>query len=132
MVMLTPELVDQARELRANGAGWHTVAKRTGISEYILRVEIEPQYQEHRRAQHRRHVIVKKEQAEKRALVRARRRSITKGAPHVVSAFDRVPPDVLRDRDAREAAARERATLDQIVFGDPIPGYSALDQRARR
>jgi hypothetical protein len=131
MAMLTPELVDQARQLRANGVGWHTVSKRTGISEYILRVEIEPQYQEHRRAQHRRHVVVKKEQAEKRALVHARRRSITKEGPHVVAAFERVPDEVMREREMR-LAALERRTPSQMLFGDPPIGWRALDQRARR
>jgi hypothetical protein len=133
MAMLTPELVDQARQLRANGVGWHTVSKRTGISEYILRVEIEPQFQEHRRAQYRRHVVVKKEQAEKRARVHARRRSNTKGksAAHVVTAFDRVPDEVMRERDMRQAAL-DRRTLSQMLLGDPPIGWRALDERARR
>jgi hypothetical protein len=130
MAMLTPELVDQARQLRANGVGWHTVSKRTGISEYILRVEIEPHFQDHRRAQHRRNVVIRKEVIAKRAAMRARVRPNMK-APHVVTAFERAPPEVLRERDERETA-KERRTLAQILLGDPIPGYSALDQRTRR
>jgi hypothetical protein len=133
MAMLTPQLVEQARELRANGVGWHTVSKRTGISEYILRVEIEPHFQEHRREQHRRNVVTRKELIAKRATMRARVRPNTKGnnGPHIVTAFDRVPDDVLRERDERETA-KERRTLAQILLGDPIPGYSALDAKERR
>jgi hypothetical protein len=130
MAMLTPELVDQARQLRANGVGWHTVSKRTGISEYILRVEIEPQFQEHRRAQHRRNVVIRKEVIAKRATMRARARPNTK-APHTVTAFERVPDDVLRERDMRQAAL-DRRTPSQIQFGDPPIGWRALDERARR
>lgn len=133
MATMTPELVDQARQLRANGVGWHTIQKRLGISEYILRVEIEPHFQEHRRAQHRRNVVTRKEVIAKRATMRAPRRSNTKGnnGPHTVTAFERVPDDVLREREMREAAL-DRRTPSQIQFGDPPIGWRALDQRARR
>jgi hypothetical protein len=132
MAMLTPQLVEQARQLRANGVGWHTVSKRTGISEYILRVEIEPHFQEHRREQHRKNTVERKQLLAKHlATMRARRRSITKEAPHHVTAMERVPPEVLRERDERETA-KDRRTLAQILLGDPIPGYSALDAKERR
>lgn len=36
----------------------------------------------------------------------------------------------LADRAAREAAM-DRRTLTQRIFGDPPPGYSALDRRGR-
>jgi gamma-glutamyl:cysteine ligase YbdK (ATP-grasp superfamily) len=130
MAMLTPELVDQARQLRANGVGWHTVSKRTGISEYILRVEIEPQFQEHRRAQWHRNKVTRKEVIAKRAAMRARVRPNTK-APHVVTAFDRVPDEVMREREMRQAAL-DRRTLSQTLLGDPPIGWRALDERARR
>jgi hypothetical protein len=132
MAMLTPELVDKARKMRAAHVGWHTIQKRLGVSEYLLRAEMEPAFQKHRSAQHRRYAIEKKQIAEHKATMRARLRSNTKAEPHYVATLERAPPDVLRDRDEREAAARERATLDQIVFGDPTPGYSALDRRTRR
>jgi hypothetical protein len=130
MAMLTPELVDQARQLRANGVGWHTVSKRTGISEYILRVEIEPAFQQHRREQHRRNVVIRKEVIAKRAAMRGRMRPNTK-APHTVTAFERVPDEVLREREMRQAAL-DRRTLSQTLLGDPPIGWRALDQRARR
>jgi hypothetical protein len=130
MAMLTPELVDQARQLRANGVGWHTVSKRTGISEYILRVEIEPHFQQHRREQHRRNVVIRKEVIAKRATMRARMRPNMK-TPHTVTAFERVPEEVLRDREMR-LAALDRRTLSQTLLGDPPIGWRALDQRTRR
>jgi hypothetical protein len=132
MAMLTPELVDQARQLRANGVGWHTVSKRTGISEYILRVEIEPHFQEHRRAQHKKNAVERKQLLAKHiATMRARRRSKTKAKPHVVTAFDRVPDEVMRERDMRQAAL-DRRTLSQMLLGDPPIGWRALDERVRR
>ena len=38
-----------------------------------------------------------------------------------------VPRNVLAERDARHAAA-DRRNYTQTFFGDPAPGYSALDQ----
>lgn len=40
-------------------------------------------------------------------------------------------PDALRDRELREAAA-DRRGLTQTFFGDPPPGYSALDQKRQQ
>jgi hypothetical protein len=126
---LTPHLVEQARELRANGVGWHSVSKRVGISEYLLRAELEPHFQAHRRAQHRRYVSEKKAAA----IVRAKRVIDRKRAEaaHIVSALDRVPDDVLREAEQRKIAL-ERRTLTETFFGDPPQGWRALDQRARR
>jgi hypothetical protein len=130
MATLTPQIVEQARALRTNHVGWHTVSKRTGISEYILRREIEPHFLADRLAQQRRHtartkaaVIVKlKREAE------ARKRA---AAPHVVTAADRIPPDVAREAEQRKIAL-ERRSLTESFFGDPPKGWRALDQRARR
>jgi hypothetical protein len=129
MAKLTPEIVEQAREMRALGVGWHTCTKRLGISEYLLRVEIEPHFQEHRRAQGRRYTAGKKAAA----IVRAKRIAERKraAAAHVVTAADRIPPDVAREREQREAAL-ERRTLSETLCGDPPQGWRALDQRARR
>lgn len=41
-----------------------------------------------------------------------------------------VPNKVLIDRERRDAA-RYAQTLTGLTFGDPLPGFSALDQRAR-
>jgi hypothetical protein len=126
--ILTPHLVEQARALRANGVGWHSVSKRLGVTVYLLRVELEPHFQAHRRAQHKRYVIEKKEIAEHKAAIRERKRA---AAQHVVTAADRIPPDVAREREQREAAL-ERRTLSETLCGDPPQGWRALDQRARR
>lgn len=40
----------------------------------------------------------------------------------------RVPPELLDDR-ARRSDARMRQSLTGLAFGDPPPGYSALDQQ---
>ena len=36
--------------------------------------------------------------------------------------------DLLAEREARQAAA-DRRTFTQVFFGDPPPGYSALDRK---
>jgi hypothetical protein len=131
--ILTPQLVEQARALRANHVGWHTVSKRTGVSEYLLRVELEPHFQEHRREQGRRYVLEKKATAIKRAKARERGRLLAKRrAPpqHVVTALDRIPDDVMREAEQRKIAL-ERRTLTESFFGDPPQGWRALDQRAK-
>jgi hypothetical protein len=131
MPTLTPHLVEQARELRANGVGWHTVSKRLGISEYLLRAELEPHFKEYRRALHRRYVLEKKATAIKRANARERGRLLAKRrAPpqHVVNALDRIPDDVIREAEQRKIAL-ERRTLTESFFGDPPQGWRALDRR---
>lgn len=42
-------------------------------------------------------------------------------------AIDRPSPAMLADRDRR--ASLQRPTLTAEFFGDPLPGYSALDRR---
>lgn len=44
--------------------------------------------------------------------------------------WGRPPNTVIIDRDKREAA-RDQRSLTQIFFGDPPPGYSALERRGR-
>lgn len=128
MAKLTPEIAEQAREMRACGVGWHTASKRTGISEYILRRELEPHFMEHRRAQGRRYTAKKKTAA----IVRAKRVAERKraSAVHTVSALDRVPPETLLERE-RHQAALERRSLSETLLGDPPEGWRALDQRGK-
>lgn len=49
---------------------------------------------------------------------------------YVVPKLD-VPPTLLEQRERLEAA-RDRRTFTQTFFGDPPPGYSALDRRVTR
>lgn len=51
-------------------------------------------------------------------------------APSLIGSYVRVqaPPEQLADRDARYAASN-LMTPTAAFFGDPPPGYSALDQR---
>ena len=125
---LTPQLVEQARELRANGVGWHSVSKRTGVSVYHLRVEIEPEFLEHHRAVHNRHIARKKTEKIKRDRRRTPNAKRRKPAPHVVTALDRIPDDVAREAEQRKIAL-ERRSLTETFFGDPPEGWRALDRR---
>jgi hypothetical protein len=47
---------------------------------------------------------------------------------HRQSGSMRTPPEVLAERDTR-LAARDRRNQTAEFFGDPPPGYSALDRR---
>jgi hypothetical protein len=134
MPRLTPEIVEHARTLRAAGHGWRRIQTQIGVSEYILRVELEPGYREQKSGQHRAYIVEKKHIAAERAAARALLRLNTKDNPRAgraTTAFDRVPDDVLRERDARKTALDGR-TVTQRLMGDPPVGWRALDQQARR
>jgi hypothetical protein len=55
-------------------------------------------------------------------------RTIRKATGEPVSGSMRVSPSLLTERD-RRAAAREQLDQAGRLFGDPPPGYSALDRR---
>jgi hypothetical protein len=67
-----------------------------------------------------------------RERARRRRQRDELGLPrlHIVqaSSLSRVPDAVLADREARYAA-HAAADPAQLLFGDPPPGFSALDRR---
>jgi hypothetical protein len=70
--------------------------------------------------------------------VGATQQKLTYGLKHVAARAERdhttgglrAPDCVLADRDAR-AAALDRRTPTQEFFGDPPPGYSALDRQRK-
>ena len=47
-VEITPEILQKARDLRGNGASWMDVTRMTGVSQFLLRCELEPGYRDRR------------------------------------------------------------------------------------
>lgn len=47
--------------------------------------------------------------------------------PHITAGKINIPPDAFADAERRMSAPR---SLTSAVFGDPPPGYSALDKRS--
>lgn len=94
-----PEKIARAKELRADGMKWSRISARLGIAEDRLRRLSDERYGERRNAR-----------------VRAwRRRTGGKLVPVVSDAIPFVPDDT--------------RSLTSRIFGDPLPGRSALDQR---
>jgi hypothetical protein len=67
---------------------------------------------------------------ELRRLRRARIAALERNAHKVIKHNERAPDSVLVEREQRQDALRRRTT-SQIFFGDPAPGYSALDRRTK-
>jgi hypothetical protein len=63
-------------------------------------------------------------------MLKKRKRRIVKGRAPDFHQYGRPTPELLREREKHAEALRARSA-SQILFGDPAPGYSALDQRAR-
>jgi hypothetical protein len=124
---LTPNLIEQARALRADGIGWRHVAHRLGVSEYVLRCAIEPDYR-----QYKLDLNVRQRNAAKQPRIQ-RPRPVDRPPPRYVRHAPKAPPaDVLAQRDlALELRLKPRSVTAQLL-GDPLPGRSALDQRQRK
>jgi len=115
---VTPELIEEARRLRKEGHAWHAISRTLGISYYVLRCELDAGFYEYRQR-----LKVGPPREKPAGRVRA-------DTENRVLAFDRIPDEVLAERDRRKAALAGR-TLTQEFFGDPPCGYSALDRRAK-
>lgn len=100
----TPERIRIAFEMRAEGATFMEIAKVIGLS----------------------HVAVSTELADAPCPRKPSERRIDNARTTEAS---RAPSDVLAERERRAAAADLR-NYTQTFFGDPPPGYSALDKRA--
>ena len=131
---LSPQKLERARELRADRWPWHKIAETLEVSAYVVRCEIEPGYRDYKSENARRQwadiasgKTPRRRRSGEKIPKRTRRRAICN---HRSTADERVPDVVLRDRENRKTAL-ERRTLAQTILGDPPPGYSALDQRAR-
>lgn len=130
MQSLTPNLIEQAVALRAEGVGWYRITKQLRVSEYVLRCALEPEYRKYKLGLNHR----QRAQIAARLAVVKRPRPVGKHAVHheVRYAQHGPPADVLAARDlALELRLQPRSVTAQLL-GDPLPGRSALDQRQRK
>jgi hypothetical protein len=99
---LTVEQREAALALRAQGYGWIRIGWELGLSDYRLQRDLVPGFAERRKAYEN-----------DRAAERARRQCPP------IRAVRRAPDDL------------DGKTLTASLMGDPPPGRSALDQRAK-
>lgn len=122
------QLIDVMR-LRAAGMGWMAACSGVGVSQWMARHELDPGYRARRQA------VAAKRQAERKRLPRATPGPKKKRTPYCGAVGHHVrdghrghiPADVLADRAARETSQYQSFTSE--FFGDPKPGFSALDRR---
>ena len=103
---MSPEQREEAIKLRQSGLGWRTIAQMIGSTRWHLIKELDP-------VQH------KKNQMRSIRFYYENRRtgSGVHGDMRMI-----VPDEVQADRERRQ-------NLPQSIFGDPPPGYSALDKK---
>jgi hypothetical protein len=130
MTALTPNLLETAKVLRAEGVGWHRITKQLRVSEYVLRCALEPEYRQYKLGLNHK----QRAQIAARLAVVKRPRPVSHSAHQQQANYAaRNPPaDVLAARDlALELRLQPRSVTAQLL-GDPLPGRSALDQRQRK
>lgn len=110
---MSPEAIKKARQMIQAGATWKAVGRELGCAADTVRRWLDPQWAEMRRKQ------VNEARLRKRLgnpVQREKPQSLRVAVKaDAERAFAQVPPDT-RDLTAR-------------IFGDPLPGRSALDQR---
>jgi len=108
--MLTDDQLNEARKMRDAGAAWEVLEAHFGLSVFRIRCEVDAAYREKRRLQKR-----------------AKRPSRGLGMVAAGLTADYIPKATIAARlaeippDTRSKTAR--------LFGDPLPGRSALDRR---
>jgi hypothetical protein len=130
MQQLTPNLLEKARAMRAEGVGWYRITKQLRVSEYVLRCALEPEYRKYKLGLNHR----QRAQVAARLAVVKRPRPVNHSAHQQQANYAaRNPPaEVLAARDlALELRLQPRSVTAQLL-GDPLPGRSALDQRQRK
>jgi hypothetical protein len=110
---LTPKQIAQARAWLAQGWSLYRISQQFRCGSETVRAALDPKFADDRR---------KKQVAKRR-----RERRLLPAQPHVETHANlRIPEHVLAEREAARSAD---LTPNQILFGDPPPGRSALDRR---
>lgn len=102
--MLTDDQLNEARKMRDAGAAWGVLEAHFGLSVFRIRCEVDAAYREKRRLQKR---------AQRPHAAGLTADYIPKAT--IAARLAEIPPDT-RSKTAR-------------LFGDPLPGRSALDRR---
>lgn len=100
--------LDEARRLRAAGKGWKWVAQFTGSTEFSLRSNLEPGFLDRHRQR-----------------IKDQRAVRLQGGDNI---YHRVSPE--EAQRAIAAIPRDTRGFKARLFGDPLPGRSALDRRS--
>lgn len=115
----TPEEWERAKQLMAEGAGYDKIAERLGRS----RKAVKSKFQEMNRSP---------KQKEAKLEYQRRKRSEGKGvgreAAGIRDQHEMPCAEIFIERNRRLSLAPK--SLTAAFFGDPLPGYSALDRRA--
>lgn len=127
---LTPENLEKARAMRADNASWGTIVAATGISMYVLRAQIDPNFKEHRREQVKRYRLGRTNRWP--AIPRREQPKVSNATGHAAESAKLVVPEyVLADRERRREMAPQ--SLTAALLGDPLPGQREyLDALSRR
>lgn len=107
--MLTDQKIENIRRLKENGASLRALCAEFKMSDFEMRSIINPAWREMRRAQ-----------------VRAARQRRGQGGISRHPEQGRVSRDEFLQRSA--TIPRDTRDLTARLFGDPLPGRSALDQ----
>lgn len=111
--MMQPESVDTLRQLRAAGTTWAEITRLTGLTYWVARSRIYPELAEAARVRERKKWANKPKPPRKTTNHVADNGHMS--PVEIKRVLSTVPPDTRR--------------LVSRLFGDPLPGRSALDKR---
>lgn len=112
---VSAEMIETVRRLRAANVSWDDCGSAVDLSRETVRKLLDPEYRERRR-------VAVNECRVRRYWELKKPSSRTLDLPPV-----RPPAEVLADALRRRSLVRP--TITSQFFGDPLPGYSALDRR---
>ena len=134
---LTPDRIEEARRLHAEGFSWNQIALRLDTTPFLLRSVLDEHFRRRRNEMSRRN-WARREPEDRARPGGGNLRRTTPPIPkqrtrencdhRVMTAADFIPDEVLREREQHEAALKRR-TLTQILLNDPPEGWRAVDQR---
>lgn len=137
---LTPEKIEQAKQLRELEWGWDKIACHLDVSVYKLRCELQAGYADRRNSANQiatanRRARVKQMVQQDKAARAARVTNAKKAQVNQPTAESiighiypmHIPERVLSERERRRELSH--ASFTAAWQGDPLPGYSALDRR---
>ena len=125
------EKLTKAEEMRAGGASWNEIAFQLRVSKYKLFCALKPGYRDNMREKNLDRVRARRAGTPRIRTINPESQfakiygdtSVSGSVGYVPKVA--IPPEVLADRDRRMA-------LPTPTFGDPPPGYSALDKSKGR
>lgn len=125
MRAVTPNVIEQAKAMRAEHWSWRSTALKLDVSEWQLRCAIEPNFRAYRMEQ----------KSQNPSQQKRKRQYINSAVHHRVSTHPphgRPPANVLAERDHAKWLREQPRDITAELLGDPLPGRSALDQRQRK